>query len=213
MVACIGCPGHNRASADGCIVLAKTSRRRAWRTCRSRRRADFALGANEKIANDINLFDWESVPQRIDISAETEPGTIGKGWWRLIEGSWALTGVWLSHQKPDKKIRRRYQGGSNDRGYECVRARIRDYTGCGRQHHRVSRGAIAIGIAPQYRSVWETIQTGIGGFGRPQAMEIAVMILLPPVTGNELRQRRSPPAIRPTEVSAVPSSIAYVNRG
>src|SRR4051812_10177161 len=44
-------------------------------------------------------------------------------------------------------------------------------------------------------------------------MEIEVMTLLPPLTGNELRQSKLPPFVRPTESSAVPSSMTYVNRG
>src|SRR3954468_8138052 len=40
-----------------------------------------------------------------------------------------------------------------------------------------------------------------------------VMTLLPPVTGNELQDTKVPPAVRPIESSAVPSSIEYVNRG
>src|SRR4029077_1119745 len=36
---------------------------------------------------------------------------------------------------------------------------------------------------------------------------------LPPLTGNELRTSKLPPFVRPTESSAVPSSIEYVKRG
>src|SRR4051794_36837486 len=39
------------------------------------------------------------------------------------------------------------------------------------------------------------------------------MILLPADTGNELRQSKLPPAVKPIESSAVPSSITYVSRG
>src|SRR4249920_512952 len=44
-------------------------------------------------------------------------------------------------------------------------------------------------------------------------MEIEVMTLLPPLTGNSLQATKVPPLVRPTESSAVPSSIWYVNRG
>src|SRR5262245_60065379 len=54
---------------------------------------------------------------------------------------------------------------------------------------------------------------GSGKAGVPQAIEIEVMTLSPPFTGNELRARKLPPAVRPIESSAVPSSIKYVNRG
>ena len=54
---------------------------------------------------------------------------------------------------------------------------------------------------------------GSGKAGVPQAIEIEVMTLLPPLTGNELRQSKLPPFVRPTESSAVPSSMTYVNRG
>ena len=47
----------------------------------------------------------------------------------------------------------------------------------------------------------------------PQAIEIEVMTLLPPVTGNELTAAKVPPLVRPIESSAVPSSIMYVSRG
>src|SRR4029453_8977866 len=49
--------------------------------------------------------------------------------------------------------------------------------------------------------------------GVPRAIEIGVMTLLPPVTGNELQATKLPPAVRPIESSAVPSSIMYVSRG
>ena len=42
----------------------------------------------------------------------------------------------------------------------------------------------------------------------PQAIEIEVMTLLPPVTGNSLQETKVPPAVRPIESSAVPSSIS-----
>src|SRR5215208_1489843 len=44
-------------------------------------------------------------------------------------------------------------------------------------------------------------------------MEIEVITLLPPVTGNELQATKLPPAVKPTESSAVPSSIMYVSKG
>ena len=45
------------------------------------------------------------------------------------------------------------------------------------------------------------------------AIEMEVMTLLPPLTGNELQATKLPPLVRPIESSAVPSSIMYVNRG
>src|SRR4029077_4560805 len=56
-------------------------------------------------------------------------------------------------------------------------------------------------------------RVGSGKAGVPQAIEIEVMTLLPPVTGNELQATKLPPFVRPIESSAVPSSIMYVNRG
>src|SRR6476661_9725397 len=44
-------------------------------------------------------------------------------------------------------------------------------------------------------------------------IEMEVMTLLPPVTANSLQETKVPPAVRPIESSAVPSSIMYVNRG
>src|SRR4026207_842030 len=56
-------------------------------------------------------------------------------------------------------------------------------------------------------------RVGSGKAGVPQAIEIELMTLLPPVTGNELQATKLPPAVRPIESSAVPSSIMYVSSG
>src|SRR6476660_8476742 len=56
-------------------------------------------------------------------------------------------------------------------------------------------------------------RVGSGKSGVPKAIEMEVMTLLPPVTGNSLQATKLPPLVSPTESSAVPSSITYVNRG
>ena len=64
------------------------------------------------------------------------PGTIGN-WCAFIEGGWELTSS-VSHDEPDKEIRRRYHRRRNGSGYKCVRARRRDDSVNLRQYHRVS---------------------------------------------------------------------------
>ena len=54
---------------------------------------------------------------------------------------------------------------------------------------------------------------GSGKAGVPHAIDIELITLLPPVTGNELQAIKLPPEVRPIESSAVPSSIVYVSRG
>src|SRR5215475_10311821 len=97
----------------------------------------------------------------MDIWGQCDPGTIRKAWGGFIVGRWELIDR-LSYDEPDKKIRRRYYRGRNGGSNKCVRALLRDHSGSARQYHRVSGRAVAIWIAPQYRSVRQTIQSGIG---------------------------------------------------